>query len=570
MKKYILLFLSALLWTNIFGQAPAKYWVQFKDKAQTPYSIAHPEEFLSPQAIALRQLHHIDIEESDLPVNESYIRSVLALDDSMRLLTRSKWLNGITVYSEKEDILSDIQRLSCVVFAEKTISMKEAETDLDTLYLYNKNVGTIHHTYASDIQRKKDFDYGNSKMQLFMTNIHWLHRMGYRGENVRLMVLDGGFSRADTLNFFKTLREDNRLLGVYNLVQYGKSPFRTGTHGTSVLSCIAAYSPHKIVGSAPMVQVFLCQTEDGRTEHKVEEDNWVAGVELADSLGCQVLNSSLGYTKFDDSTQTRVFKDLTGKVSRASQAASMASAKGMLICNSAGNEGFNEWRHIGCPADAPGILTVGAVNNKRHRAIFSSYGPTADGRIKPDVCALGLMTAVGGLNGMPSVASGTSFSAPLMAGMTACLRQAFPDKSNVEIMDAIRQSGSQAAHPDTLMGYGIPDFLRAYNILKQPANSVNNIAFDSFVANNDTLYLSISDFMISDVVSRCVVTIPDNPKAKIQCLKNGSHPNEDGSVCCLYKIVLPKLKKKHSYKLTEIEINHFGETKSFVVGQETD
>lgn len=567
MKKYILLFSTTILWLNVFGQAPAKYWVQFKDKAQSSYSVSRPEEFLSPQAIALRQLHNIAIDETDLPVNESYIKQVLALDDSMRLLTRSKWLNGITVYSNRGDILIRIRRLPCVAFAEKTITLGTPETDLDTVFQYGSS-GPVRHTFASDVKRKKDFAYGKSEMQLRMTNIHWLHRMGYRGENVRLMVLDGGFSRADKLSYFQTLRDDNRLLGTYNLVQCGKSPFQTGTHGTTVLSCIAAYTPKEVVGSAPMVQVFLCQTEDGRTEHKIEEDNWVAGLELADSLGCQVLNSSLGYTQFDDSTQIRVYEHLTGKVSRASRAATMASAKGMIICNSAGNEGAKEWRHIGCPADAEGILTVGAVTNKRNRAFFSSYGPTADGRIKPDVCALGQMAAVAGFDGKPSVASGTSFSSPLMAGMTACLRQAYPKKSNVEIMDAIRQSASQSAQPDSLLGYGIPDFLRAYNILKQPANSTNDIAFDSFVANNDTLYITISDNVISDVVSRCVVTIPDNPKAKIGHLKNGSHPNGDGSVCYAYKIVLPKFKKKHSYKLTEIEINHFGETKRFVVGQE--
>lgn len=567
MRKYILIIFASICVLPIFGQTPAKYWVQFKDKAQSSYSVSRPEEFLSLQAIALRQQHNIAIDETDLPVNESYIRQVLALDDSMRLLTRSKWLNGITVYSQRGDILIRIRRLPCVAFAEKTIALGTSETDLDTVFKYESNE-TIHHTYASDVKRKKDFSYGDSEMQLRMTNIHWLHRMGYRGEGIQLMVLDGGFSRANTLNFFQTLRNDGRLLGVRNLVQCGKSPFQTGTHGTTVLSCIAAYEPKKIVGSAPMVQVYLCQTEDGRTEHKIEEDNWVAGLEWADSLGCQVLNSSLGYTKFDDSTQIRVCEHLTGNVSRASRAATMASAKGMLICNSAGNEGAKEWRHIGCPADAQGILTVGAVTNKQNRAIFSSYGPTADGRIKPDVCALGQMTAVAGLNGKPHVASGTSFSSPLMAGMAACLWQAFPEKSNTEIMDAIRQSATQAACPDSLLGYGIPDFLRAYNILKQPKDCPDDISFNSFVATNDTLYIGISDNVITDVVSRCVVTIPNNPKAKVKSIENGSRPNEDGSICYHYKIVLPKFKKKHSYKLTEIEINHFGVLKRFMIGQE--
>jgi hypothetical protein len=233
--------------------------------------------------------------------------------------------------------------------------------------------------------------------------------MGFRGENMQMMVLDGGFQNIDSIKCFENLRNDNRLLGARNFVQPEKDPMRKHTHGTMVLSCIASYIPGLLVGTAPMVQVYVAQTEDGRSENRIEEDNWVAGLEYTDSLGCQVLNSSLGYTTFDDTVNQRTYADLTGDVSRASRAATIAASKGLLICNSAGNEGGKKWKYIGAPADARDILTVGAVNIKRNRAYFSSFGPTADGRIKPDACAVGRNTYISTPVGVITMADGTKF-----------------------------------------------------------------------------------------------------------------------------------------------------------------
>ncbi len=539
----------------IQAQSPAKYWIRFKDKAGTPYSVQYPEEFLSPRAIEFRQKHGIAIDETDLPVNPDYIRQVLATDSANRLCVQSRWLNAVTVYVENPQAVMSISELPFVVEMERTICMSQPEVDtLPAVRYSSKSKPSCH--YYSDVRHHKDFDYGKSDGQIRMNNVHWLHRMGFRGEDMQMMVLDGGFRNADTLGVFKRLRKDHRLLGACNMVKASDNMFRTATHGTTVLSCIASYKPGVLVGTAPMAQFYLCQTEDGRTENKIEEDNWVAGIELADSLGCQVLNSSLGYTKFDDSTQLRTYEDMNGMVSRASMAATMAVSKGMIVCNSAGNEGSKDWKHIGAPADANGILTVGAVDFNGSYAFFSSVGPAADGRVKPDVCAVGFGTWTANAGGRVNKSSGTSFSSPLMAGMVTCLWQAFPDKSNVEIMEAVRMSGSLYDKPDEKMGYGIPDFLKAYNTLRQPAPN-SNIIFDTFVANENVITLHI------EAESKPYVALP---KPVAQKTHSPLIVYENG----LYHVTveLPPLPKSKRFRVMDLAVQIENEMYFYTIAQE--
>lgn len=565
MKKINAVLLLLLLFAVSNAQEYAKYWVQFKDKSGSPYSVSAPEAFLSERAIQLRQKHHIPIDERDIPVNAAYIQQVLAVDSNMRLCTQSKWMNGITVYSEREGIMDSILLLPCVAFVEKTVPMTEPETSPDTPFVFSRPAdAVVKRTYLADIEENKDFDYGTGENQIRMNNGHWLHRLGFRGENMRMMVMDGGFQNVDTLFVFRNLHQDNRLLGARNLVQPEKNPFRKHTHGTSVLSCIAAYVPGKLVGTAPMVEVYLCQTEDARSENKVEEDNWVAGLELADSMGCQVLNSSLGYTTFDDSTQVRKYEDLNGHVSRASQAAAIAVAKGMIVCNSAGNEGSKKWRYLGAPADADGILSVGAVDAKGRIANFSSHGPAADGRVKPDVCAVGLGCFVSSAKGFAHFSAGTSFSSPILSGMVACLWEAFPEKSNVEIMDAVRRSGDRYDTPDSLYGYGIPDMLTAYNLLLQPENATFSISTDAFVAEDNLIDFKLVIPNGNNAPKTIEVTVV-SPALKKPIVKTFTlnHPTDECS------LKLPALAKNEKYRFYDMEIRLAGhETLHYVFTQE--
>ncbi len=585
MKKILLTTLVTILVTAAFGQSPAKYWVAFTDKKGTPYSIDKPEAFLSPRALELRRAHGITIDERDLPVNPDYVRQVLALDTAARCFTTSKWLNGMTVYALREDMKEALQRLPFVDSVQRTITMKEPEPPAEAAYVFPGSGGQVTHTYQSDFQENHDFDYGKAKLQVRVNNVQWLHRMGFRGENMQLMVLDGGFQNIDSIACFEALRSDHRLLGARNFVQPEKDPMRKHTHGTMVLSCIASYLPGKLVGTAPMVQVYVAQTEDGRSENRIEEDNWVAGLEYADSLGCQVLNSSLGYTTFDDTVNQRTYADLTGEVSRASRAATIAASKGLLVCNSAGNEGGKKWKHIGAPADAKDILSVGAVNIKGNRAYFSSFGPTADGRIKPDACAVGRNTYLSTPTGVITMADGTSFSSPMLAGMVACLWQAFPEKSNYEIMEAVRQAGDRnvqlngetftAPDPDDGYGYGITDFLRAYNILRfGPERNVLPVAYSHKAYSKTSHMFAV---LINSIKQKAYnqLTVTATPltyrngkveegktvkvKTKMTLMDNGA---------LVHVITLPKLTKKQPYQLYRVDFNIDGKTESRIMGLE--
>ncbi len=557
MKKITTFLIFVVIgFTNLLAQSPAKYWVQFTDKNNSPYRIDHPEEFLSPRAIENRKSYKIEVDETDLPVNPQYIAAVTALDTGMMLFTRSKWLNGITIYSQVDSIETMIERLPFVNSCEKTITMKKPENKYDTLF-YFKPSGqpkTITPTVNDEL------DYGKGNTQIRINNVHWLHRMGFKGEGMVMMVMDGGFQNADTILHFKKAMEENRILGGRNFVLPGNSIFRKESHGTMVFSCIASDISGELVGSAPHVMTYFAKTEDGRSENVIEEDNWVAGIEWADSLGCKVLNSSLGYTKFDDTLRKRVFRDLNGETSRASMAATMAASKGMIVCNSAGNEGRGKWKHIGSPADAKDILTVGAVNDLRIKAPFSSFGPTADGRIKPDAVSVGEGTWVANPFGKTVRANGTSFSSPLLSGMVVCLWQAFPHKTNYEIMDAIRKSGSQSNRPDDALGYGITDFMEAYNILNQSDTLKSvRIAFSAYAITTGTP-LKVGIESKNSKTITITTTIRGTELTTVLIDKMGG--------VGYFDINLPKLPKKQRYGLLDIQLKGDDFETTYVIGIE--
>ncbi len=592
MKRTIIFSIISLLFaTAVIGQTPAKYWVAFTDKKGTPYSIDKPEAFLSPRAIELRKVHGIAIDERDLPVSPDYVRQVLALDTAARCFTTSKWLNGMTVYALREDMKEAIEKLPFVDSVQRTDVPKDTLLPpWEPAYVFPGSGGQSTFSYQPDVLKDNDFDYGKAAQQVRVNNVQWLHRMGFRGEGMQMMILDGGFQNIDTISCFNILRNDHRLLGARNFVEPEKDPMRRHSHGTMVLSCIASYLPGKLVGTAPMVQVYVAQTEESGSEDRVEEDNWVAGLEYADSLGCQVLNSSLGYTTFDDSINQRTYADLTGEVSRASRGATIAASKGLLICNSAGNEGGKKWKYIGAPADAKDILTVGAVNVKRKRAYFSSFGPTADGRIKPDACAVGRNTYISTPAGLITIADGTSFSSPMLSGMVACLWQAFPDKSNYEIMEAVRQAGDRNVvmngnvyeEPDTHdgYGYGITDFLRAYNILKygreddvlfvvysREMNSKKSNQFFVIVKSSEKQMYNTLAVTATPLTYRNGKATEGKP-VKVKVFQHHIDIVSEGISGLVHIITLPKLPKSKPYQLYRVDFVIDGKTVSRIVGLE--
>lgn len=545
MKRILSIAILVLFVSTLAAQAPAKYWVHFKDKANSAYSIERPEEFLSPRALAKRARFNIAIDQSDLPVNQNYIDQLLKIDTNMVLLTKSKWLNGVTVYSTSENIEKEIEKLPFVSYCECTAILKEEEK-----FDYPKFEYTPPQKTKEVVKYTKDgtLPYGLSSRQISMNSIHWLHLMGALGEGMVMAVFDAGFENVDEISHFEALREEGRLLGTRSFVFPGRSVFFTGSHGTEVLSCIAAYKPEEMIGSAPKASFYLAQTEDGRSENKIEEDNWVAAIEWADSLGCDVINSSLGYYDFDIKSQRYKYADMDGTVSRCSQAAGMAADKGMIVCASAGNEGNDKWHYITAPADADNIITVGGVTPEGKPSDFSSYGPTADSRVKPDAAAVGSFAIVATPAGETSISFGTSFSSPILAGMVACLWQLFPEKTPIQIINAVRSTGSQSIDPTPHLGYGITDFLAAYNLLKL-TDAENVKVFTPLTTSKDAVKF---DYYVQSTTNFTIECRLDGSEDSFKQSFSAQYtPNRKGKTS---KLRLPKLPKGQAYGIIRLTI----------------
>ena len=458
MKK--LSFLLILLVTAMVVKAQIAtniYWVQFTDKANSPYSIDNPEEYLSQRALDRRARLNIAIDEYDIPVNPQYLQAVA--DCGAQLLNPSKWLNGVSVATNSQDVVDAINALEFVEVVRNCPNFPEAQRDKE-IWLANE----MKAAEKSEVSRGY---YGGAEAQVTQLRVNELHDMGYDGAGVYVAVLDGGFVGTPDQTCFDNMREEGRLLGIRDYVYGSMSVYSQSTHGTSCLSTMAAYDPNNMVGTAPKASYLLLHTEDGAGENIVEEYNWVSGAEYADSLGVDICSTSLGYIDFDMPQWDHPVEHFDGHTAPMTIGSEIAASRGIICTNSAGNE-YAGYCTLGIPADAEHIITVGAVDDQGDRADFSSTGPTYDGRIKPDVMAMGANTFVA--SGYPSWSpyyngSGTSFSNPVLAGAVACLRQARPTASVQEICDAVRAAGDHANNPDNYYGYGIPDFVRVLEIL---------------------------------------------------------------------------------------------------------
>lgn len=475
MKKFYLLFLSIGLGLMTLAQvAPDKYWIKFTDKNGSPYSVNNPSEYLSQRAIDRRTQYGIGIAESDLPVNPQYIEAVA--NTGVTVINASKWLNSVTIYTTDADALNTISQFPFVESVVKASGKRNPESNNEKSFFANESFNAIpNEDMHKSISSENSYDYGNAYNQIHMLNGEALHDMGYDGAGKIIAILDAGFLNADNIDAFDSLWNNGQILGTRDFVSpQAPNIFGSHYHGTMVLSTMGAYWPGQIVGTAPKADYWLIRTEDGDSEYLIEELNWVSGAEFADSLGADVINSSLGYTTFDDPALDHSYEDMDGNTAPVTIGADMAVSKGMIVVNSAGNSGGSFWQYIGAPADGDSVFSIGAVDGSGNYASFSSTGPTFDGRMKPNVVAQGQGSAIiDPWTGSVSSGSGTSFSSPITAGMVACLWQANPAKRNTEILQAIQQSGSQANNPDYYLGYGIPDYALANSILTVIENNEN-------------------------------------------------------------------------------------------------
>ncbi|MFY0604143.1 MAG: S8 family serine peptidase [Flavobacteriaceae bacterium] len=496
----VLLFLCFIYSSILFAQEDA--WVYFVDKPNASTFLNNPTSMLSQRALDRRSKQNISVDFTDVPIDITYYNAIKNVT-GITVLAKSKWLNAIHVRGNQSDI-DGLETLFSFVL----------KIDFANKLLNNRGVSqqqTAHH--LEKLNTNENFNYGNATNQIEMLKGDYLHEEGYTGDGMIIAILDAGFPNVNTLSGFQRLRDHNKILGGYNFVERTNNFYSRDSHGTHVLSDIGGYLENQFVGTAPDASFYLFITEDYQRETPLEESLWVEAAEKADSLGVDVINTSLGYSTFDNSNYNYTYADMDGKTTFISRGAELAASRGMLLVNSAGNSGSSAWFYVTAPADAPSILTVGAVDASRNLASFSSRGPTFDNRIKPDVMAQGRSSGIiNYISGNPTSASGTSFSSPIMAGSVACLWQAFPNKTSEEIIQTIKNSADRATVPDNNFGYGIPDFQLAYTVLSEQndiglkdvniyPNPVSNQLSFTFTNNQSEYQIDVYNVIGKKVIS---------------------------------------------------------------------
>lgn len=502
-KLYYIAFL--LLSATVFGQQEDA-WVYFTDKPDAGYYLANPLEMLSQKALDRREAQGIALDIADVPVHEDYIAQIEDFP-GITVMAKSKWLNCVHVRGTEGDInsLTAFGFVDSIDFANKLLNTPGRPFAITQPQSVNKIMETM-----------ADFSYGNASNQIQMLNGHLLHQQDFTGEGMTIAVLDNGFPGVDTTQPFQRLFDNNLILGGYNFVSGSDFVYTGGDHGTMVLSTIGGYTEDQLVGTAPDAFYYLFVTEDTAGENPVEESYWVEAAEMADSLGVDVINTSLGYFWYDNASYNYSYEDMDGQTAFITRGANVAFTRGMLCVTSAGNSANTGHPNIGVPADAPNTLTVGAVDQNEFYAAFSSLGPTSDGRVKPDVMARGVASAISNVQGGITAANGTSFSSPITAGLVACLWQALPELTNAEILQIVRQSADRYNFPNAQFGYGIPDFAMALNIglgvkgnakesfrlYPNPSNAMINVAFpENTFSAGISLYNNLGQKVLEQVIS---------------------------------------------------------------------
>jgi len=464
MKAIILAILSQGILTLVHAQY-TRHIIELRDKKGTIHSLSNPQTFLSAETIARRKQFNIAIDSTDLPVSKVYIDSI-AKTGKVEILNTSKWLNQVLIKTSDQAALNKISQYSFVKKRSPIASRPSAISE-------DKFTETITATNVSQTvaaAKASSLNYGNSSKQVNIHEGEFLHNKGFQGKGIKIAVLDAGFFKYQNIAAFDSLKINGQLKMTWDFVDNNASVNEDDAHGMQCLSVLAANLPGAFIGTAPASSYYLFRTEDVASEFPVEEQNWLAAAEKADSIGVQLISSSLGYNTFDDASFNYTYADMNGKKAMITRGATMASQKGMIVMNSAGNSGNSAWKYIIAPADALDVLAVGAVNSLKQIAPFSSYGPSSDNRVKPDIASVGWNTFLISTNGTVAQGNGTSFSNPNIAGLVACLWQAFPEFSNKEIIDAVRKSGDRYDNPDTRTGYGIPNMRLAFEMLDKERN----------------------------------------------------------------------------------------------------
>ena len=529
MKFFFLLFFCVCCVFQVNAQYP-KLIVQLKDKGGDTFNLNNPSQFLSAKAIERRKRYTIAIDSTDLPLTGTYIDSIATAGD-VKILSESKWLNQVLIQTTDQKAIDKIMSFSFVKSAKGIGYRPITANRVDKFKRLPPPANLPPANRAVQIEGNT-FDYGNNYNQVHIHEGEFLHNKGFRGEKMQITVLDAGFQQYKTVTAFDSVRLNGQILGERDFVAFDNSVNEDDTHGMYCLSILCANWPGKMVGTAPKANYWLVRTENAATEYPIEEHNWVVGAEFADSTGSDMISSSLGYSEFDDSSFNHTYADFYKDATMISLGASLAANKGMIVTNSAGNEGAAPWKYIIFPADADKVCAVGAVNAAGEIAGFSSYG--YPGKVKPDIVSVGAGTVIAGLNNQPASGNGTSFSNPNIAGLIACLWQAFPAFNNMKILDAVYKSADRYATPDDRFGYGIPNFRIAYRLLKHDENVA--------LYGNEWLFATPDPF--TDTISTKFIGQADGP-AKVELV------NAAGQVIASQSFITEK-EEVYSYTFTNL------------------
>jgi len=482
MKKILFLFLAGFFCFAELEAQFSRYIIQFKHKGGTTYTLSDPAPYLSQRAINRRIRYNISLDSTDLPVPSSYISQIQSIPN-VTVLNVSRWLNAITIQTTDANALSAINALP---YVQNTSSVAAREGMISRNKFPEEGKPLPNPVFRTAEIESDYFNYGaGSLSEIRLHNGEFLHNIGLRGQGMQIAMLDGGYFNYTSLKAFDSINANSQVLSTWDFVAGNASVTEDNAHGMQCFSIIGANIPGQFIGKAPKASFHLFRTEDVASEFPIEEFNWACGAERADSTGSDIISSSLGYGyDFTDPVPDYPYSDLNGDITMSARAADLAAKKGLMVFNSAGNSGTDYWHMIITPADGDSIVAVGSVSTLGAVANNSSYGPSADGRIKPDVASVGVNAMVQLPNNVIGAGSGTSFACPNIAGLSTCLWQGFPEYNNMRIIRALKEAGSIYATPNDRIGYGIPDMKKAFGSL------LTEFATSSAAVNNCTVTLN--------------------------------------------------------------------------------
>lgn len=435
----VLFFLSFCLVSPQLLLAQSQYVIYLKSK-----DIKVSELAISKESMSRKLKYGLPIDAHDYAI-ESHRMNEINKISSVRLASR--WLNAVSVICGKDDI----EKIKELNFVDR----------IEVLDSRDKKFKSSYQKLESNYTKEQ---YGEAFKQIELHNGQVLHDAGFEGQGMKIAVFDAGFDRVDKIESFKHLFNDQRIFPVRNIVENNSNLYTLDGHGTAVLGCMASYYKDSIVASAPKASYYLFITEDPRSETRVEELNWAIAAEMADSMGIDIINSSLGYHHFDDPSQNYSREDMNGKTTIVSKAAAIAVEKGIIVVNSAGNHGNKDWNIVTAPADVEGVISVGALDINANLADFSSKGYFKSNTIKPNIVGVGKGTTLYYDLGTYHYGSGTSFSSPLLAGLIACFWQKKPSLNPNELRSLIYSLGTNYSTPNLEIGFGIPKFDKEINL----------------------------------------------------------------------------------------------------------